>query len=266
MGTVQHPRSRIARYDLGAGVVEILFAIGGDLRTLFGKSLRTATVDRQDVVFACFHIPHANHGNQASALCFGQIIRLSEVFVQVVQFPTSCIQFGQLLIGNRRTKEQSRLRKRGSRPRADGAPTIVIERAVTKHLKVLSDMFAGCICVIKGIREAKPFNRRLSYPFDHRRCFNPQRIQDSRQHIDGMGVLRANFTFSLDACWPRDDKRIADATPVGFSLPTAEGGIARVGPAPRIVVEILRPADIIQRCQVLLQVFRDVVKEFVLVD
>ena len=70
----------------------------------------------------------------------------------------------------------------------------------------------------------------------------------------------------LDALRPVDDERVADAAAVGLALPAPEGRVAGVGPAPRVVVEVLRPAEVVDRRQVLLERVRHVVEELVLVD
>ena len=62
------------------------------------------------------------------------------------------------------------------------------------------------------------------------------------------------------------DERIADAAAVCFPLPAPERGVARERPAPGVVVEVLRPAEIVDRRQVLLEIVGHVVEELVLVD
>ena len=72
-----------------------------------------------------------------------------------------------------------------------------------------------------------------------------QRFEHRRDHVDGVGVLRAHFTLRLDALRPVDDERIADAAAVGLALPAAERRISCEGPAPGVVIVGLRPAQLI---------------------
>ena len=65
---------------------------------------------------------------------------------------------------------------------------------------------------------------------------------------------------------PVHEERVGDAAAVGLALPPPERGVAREGPAPRVVVEVFRPAEFVQRVEVLLQVVGHVVEELVLVD
>ena len=81
----------------------------------------------------------------------------------------------------------------------------------------------------------------------------PERVEHGRHHVDGVRVLRADLALGLDALRPVDDERIADAAAVGLALPAAERRVAGEGPAPRVVVEVLRPAELVDRREVLLQ-------------
>ena len=80
-----------------------------------------------------------------------------------------------------------------------------------------------------------------------------------------MAILGAHFAPGGDALRPAQNERIAGAAPVGLALPAAEGGVAGVGPAPGVVVEVLRPTDVIDGGEVLREVFRNIVEELALV-
>jgi hypothetical protein len=79
-------------------------------------------------------------------------------------------------------------------------------------------------------------------------------------------VLGPDLAARLDAFGPAHEKRVAHAAPVGLALPPAEGRVARVGPTPRVVIEVLRSADVVDGGQLLFQAVRHVVEELVLVD
>ena len=76
----------------------------------------------------------------------------------------------------------------------------------------------------------------------------------------------ADLALGLDALGPVHEERVGDAAAVGLALPPAERRVAGERPAPRVVVEVLRPAQFVERVEVLLQVVGHVVEELVLVD
>ena len=101
--------------------------------------------------------------------------------------------------------------------------------------------------------EADTFDGRLGHTLDDRWWLDAKRVQHRRHHVDGVSVLRADLALCLDAFRPVDDKRVADAAPIGLAFPAAERGITRPGPAPGIVVEGLRPTQLVQFRQALLE-------------
>ena len=64
---------------------------------------------------------------------------------------------------------------------------------------------------------------------------------------------------------PGHDERVAGAAPVGFPLPPSERRVPGPGPAPRVVVEVLGPADLIDQLEALLERLLGVVEELRLV-
>ena len=141
----------------------------------------------------------------------------------------------------------------------------MIDRPVSEHLEVLRDVFRRRLCVIEGMREAQAFDGRLCDSLDRRRRLDAKRLEHRGNHVDRVRVLGPDLTLGLDAFRPVDDERVADATAIGFTLPAPERRIACERPAPRIVIEIFRPANIVDRLQVLFQAVRNVVEELVLV-
>ena len=97
------------------------------------------------------------------------------------------------------------------------------------------------------------------------RRLDPERIEDRRYHVDDVRVLRADLAARLDTLGPTDDERVADAAPVGLALPATERRVAGIRPAPREVIENLRPADLVDGRQVLFDRVRDVVEKLALV-
>src|SRR5262245_40540289 len=80
-----------------------------------------------------------------------------------------------------------------------------------------------------------------------------------------MAVLCADLALGLDALRPDDHERIRDAAAVGLALPAPERRVPCVRPAPRVVVEVLRSAEVVDRSEVLLEIVGDVVEELALV-
>ena len=66
-----------------------------------------------------------------------------------------------------------------------------------------------------------------------------------------MGELRAHFALRLDALRPVNDEGVADAAAIGFALPALERRVAGVRPSPGVVIEGFRPAELVDRRQIL---------------
>src|SRR5687768_16695310 len=103
--------------------------------------------------------------------------------------------------------------------------------------------------------------RRLRYAANVRRRFDAERVQHGGNHVDGMTELRAYFALRFDALRPAHDEGIRHAATIRFALPAPERRIASVRPAPRIVIEVFRSADVVDGRQVLLEVIGHVVEE-----
>ena len=136
---------------------------------------------------------------------------------------------------------------------------------MAEHLEVLGDMPGGRVGIVEALREADTLDGRLRDTLDDCWRLNAQHVQHRRHHIDDVSVLRADLALRLDAFRPVHDERVAGATAIGLALPATERGIACKGPAPGIVVEGLRPAQLIQLRQALLQRLLRVVEELPLV-
>ena len=95
---------------------------------------------------------------------------------------------------------------------------------------------------------------------------NPDEFQHRGHHIDGMRILGAHLAPGFHTLGEVHDERIADPTPIGFTLPAAERRVTGPGPAPGIMVEGGRVAQFVDVFQVRLQIFFDVIEEQVFVD
>ena len=77
----------------------------------------------------------------------------------------------------------------------------------------------------------------------------------------------AQSALVLDPRRPRDDHRVAGAAEVaGHLLGPLERRVHRVRPGGREVVEVLRPAEFVDRLDVVLPLLREAVEEQVLVE
>ena len=207
--------------------------------TLHVDAFEGAAVDRQHLVLARFGIPAADHFDQLVAMLNSQVVGFGIVLVDVVQLPVVRIDIDEHLVINRAAESPALFGGLGEarpRPRADRPPAVVVDGTVTEHLEVLGVVVAGCGLIVESVGEAHPVDRRLAHAADALRRFNAQRFQDRRDEIDDVRILRAHLATRLDALGPRDDARVGGAAPVRLALPAAEGRIAGVGPAPRVVV------------------------------
>ncbi len=115
------------------------------------------------------------------------------------------------------------------------------------------------------MREAHALDRRLGHAANDRRRLDAERVEHGRHHVDRMRVLMPDLALGLDPLRPVHEERIGHAAAKGLALPALERRVAGEGPAPGVVVEVFRPAEVVERREVLLQIVRHVVEELVLV-
>ena len=84
--------------------------------------------------------------------------------------------------------------------------------------------------------------------------------------VDAVPVLRPQLASGLDPLGPRHDARVGGAAPVGLALPAAERRVARVGPAPRVMVAGLHAAQLVDHLEVGFERLLHVVEEEHLVE
>ena len=113
--------------------------------------------------------------------------------------------------------------------------------------------------------EAHPVQRCLRDTADGGGGFDPEHVEHRGHHVDDVRVLLADLAARGDACGPVHEERVARAAAVGFPLPAAERRVAGPGPAPRVVVERGRPAELVDLGQAVLQRLGGVVEELGLV-
>ena len=81
-------------------------------------------------------------------------------------------------------------------PWADGAPSVVVNHAVTEHLVVLGVMASLDLAVVKGLGEAHALDRGLRHSPDGGRSPDAQGIQNGWHQVDGVAVLVPDLTSS----------------------------------------------------------------------
>ena len=184
--------------NLGMRIVDVGLAILGQLRALVGEAQRAAAVEREDVVFAGLHVPERDHLDQLRAVRGGEIGRLGRVLGEVVKLPVLGVEFAQHVLGQgHHAEERPALLERGSGHRANRAPAVVIDRAVCEHLEILRLVPALGLRVLKDMGKAHAFDRRLADAANLRRRFDPERLENARDHVDRMRELMTDFPLPL---------------------------------------------------------------------
>src|SRR5215470_5271486 len=84
------------------------------------------------------------------------------------------------------------------------------------------------------------------------RRVDAERVEHGGYHVDRMGVLMPDLAFGLDPLGPVHQEGVGYAAAEGLAFPALERSVARVGPSPGVVVEIFRPAEVVQRREILL--------------
>ncbi len=122
---------------------------------------------------------------------FGEILRLTEIVVRIVELP---LIFTEL---RRRSGDIPWNAMPGHR-----GPAVMIDPAIAKHLKVLSRMGCRRFSIGKGVFHAYSFHRFLLDAVDGLRLRQFCRHQDCRCDIDDVMPLGANAAGVLDPRGP----------------------------------------------------------------
>src|SRR5262249_27146321 len=149
MRHIDKARSRVTGHALSVGIINVLLAIDRDLRPFLGEALHTSAVDWHYLVLAGLDVPHADHRDQPVALGFGKIVGFRKILLQLVKLPALRIELDKLVVIDWRPKRQARLGERSAGPRTHGPPSVVVKRAMAKHLEVLGDMQRWCLSVVE---------------------------------------------------------------------------------------------------------------------
>src|SRR5262245_62156414 len=97
---------------------------------------------------------------------------------------------------------------------------------MSHHFEILREVLRGRLRVVECVREAQALNGRLRDTLDAHGAFDAQCLENGRHQINGMRVLRADFTLRFDAFRPVNDEWITDTATVGLTLPTAKRRVA----------------------------------------
>jgi hypothetical protein len=137
---------------------------------------------------------------------------------------------------------------------------------VSEHLEILRMALALGPRIVEYVSETDTLDRRLGDSSNGVRRFNAEGVEHRGQHVNRMRVVGPDFVFGLDSLGPVHDERITDPAAIGLALPAPEGRVPRKGPAPRVVIERLGAAQLIDHSEVFVQRVRNIVEEFILID
>ena len=227
------------------GPDRVVVAWWGDEGLLGDHPRQPAPVDRQHAVLACFGVPGADQRDQPVAVLLGEVVVLRRVLRDVVELPAGGVELGQLLCADRLAETDSGLGERRARPGADCSPAVVVDGSMAEHLEVLRVVLAGGVRVLEGMREADAVHRCLGDAADGGWGLDVEQVEHGGHHVDDVGVLRPDLAARPHPGRPGHDERVARAAAVGLALPAAERCVAGPGPAPRVVVEVVRAADLV---------------------
>src|SRR5713101_3886336 len=125
-------------------------------------------------------------------------------------------------------------------------PAIMVNRAVTKHLKVLSGMPIFGFWVIESINHGRSIERELLSAIHHPWKRQTGRLQYGRCNIYDVTKLRSDLSFGFDTFGPMHYHSVARASPVRSNLlGPLERSIQRMRPANGIVRESIRASPVI---------------------
>src|SRR5213594_3628886 len=118
-----------------------------------------------------------------------------------------------------------------------GYPAIMINGAVTKHLKVFGRMAVLGFGIIEGINHGRSVERKLVGAIHHFWKRQTHRFKYSRSNIHHVTKLRPDLTFGFDTFGPMHYHSVARASPMRRNL---------LGPLERSI-QSMRPANGIMR-------------------
>src|ERR1700683_4430553 len=110
--------------------------------------------------------------------------------------------------------------------------------------------------VSESMGEANAVDGRLGHSPDRCGRLGTECLQDRRDHVDDVRVLGTDLAACLDALRPGHQEGVAGTATGGLALPPPERGVARPGPAPRVMVEGRRAAEFVDRPEAVLEWLR----------
>ncbi len=209
-----------------------------------------AVVERQHAVAAGLDPPQVDHLAQFLGVLLGEVVTLREVGVDVIEFPVVVIERGvRLMVGH-------------------GLPAVGPDAAVTEHLEILHLLARRRRRGLrrKGVEQAGAVHRHLRMTVDDVRTRRADRLEDGRRNVGDVVELVADAALVADAGRPVRDQRIADAATMGVLLVALVRCVADRSPAPGIVVEAFRRADLVDACDRLFDRLRPAVEIARVVD
>ncbi len=213
-------------------------------------------VERKHIVLRGLHPPQVLQLAQLVRMLRGEVVRLREVLVDLVEFPGRLVGIELGAIG-----------VPGHERRARGHPAVVIEAAVAAQLEVLGLAPTPGRCVIEGEGEAQALDRLLLHAVQLGRRGDPADLVQRRHDVDRVQELRSQSPLVPDPRRPGDDHRIASpAEMAGDLFGPLERRVHRVGPGRREVVEMPGPAQFVDGLEVVLPPLGKAVEEQVLAE
>ena len=167
----------------------------------------------------------------------GEVVGLAPVGGGVVQLPAVVVE-GRCLLAD---QDPGRLVP-GHR-----GPALVVDAAVAEHLEVLGLVPVGRVRVVEAVGHADAVQRHLLHAVDADRLGQPRHLQDRGGQVDHVMELLAQLAAGPEAVRPVGDHPVAGAAEVGGHLlgPLVRS-VHRMGPADRVVVVGVRPAEVVQ--------------------
>ena len=155
------------------------------------QPFRLAVVQRQHVVPCRFGEEELHHLVELLGILPGEVVRLTEVFVDVVQFPGHVQQVPRLVLAE-------------PRDAADRArhPAVVVNTLIAEHLEVLRRSSARSVNVIEGVDHAYSLDRLLSDAVELGRKIDADRFENRGSDVDHMVELIASLAPGLDPFGP----------------------------------------------------------------
>src|SRR5436305_11442456 len=137
---------------------------------------------------------------QLSGILRGEIVGLAEVLGYMVKFPS--------VLGERRKRHH----QPGNGMTRACHPAIVINSAVSKHLKILSRMCFLRFGIVERINHRRSVERSLRRSVDALGKRQADCLQYSRRNVSNMSELRADFSLGFDSRRPMDNDSVRSAT------------------------------------------------------